>query len=126
MTYGITARAAFGKKCKDQEIYIACITELTKLVSGFSIADLYPSVKVLQLFSDVKPKVEKIHKENDMIVENIIKEHRERRASAKGRDEEAEEDLVDVLLRIQEKAEFPLEDKNIKAVILVSNLLFIT
>ncbi|XWS11332.1 hypothetical protein CRYUN_Cryun38cG0074700 [Craigia yunnanensis] len=118
MTYGITARAAFGKKCKDQEIYIACITELTKLVSGFSIADLYPSVKVLQLFSGVKPKVEKIHKENDMIVENIIKEHRERRASAKGRDGEAEEDLVDVLLRLQEKAEFPLEDKNIKAVIL--------
>lgn len=119
MTYGITARAAFGAKCKDQDIYIASITELTKLVSGFSLADLYPSVKVLELFSGMKPKAEKIHKENDMIVENIIKEHRERKASGKGRGGEAE-DLVDVLLRLQKEAEFPFEDKHIKAVILVS------
>ncbi|XP_022716765.1 cytochrome P450 71D10-like [Durio zibethinus] len=119
MTYGITARAAFGKKCKDQEIYIANITEITKLVSGFCLADFYPSIKGLQHFSGLKAKVEKIHKKNDRIVENIIKEHRARRASGKGKDEfEVEEDLVDVLLRIQEEDEFTLEDKNIKSVIL--------
>ncbi|XVF03642.1 hypothetical protein REPUB_Repub05bG0010700 [Reevesia pubescens] len=118
MTYGIVARAAFGQKCKDQEIYIASITELTKLLSGFSLPDFFPSVKVLQLFSGIKTKVQKMHKENDKIVENIIKEHRERRAREKGRVAEAQEDLVDVLLRIQEENEFPLGDKNIKAVIL--------
>ncbi|XWS51767.1 hypothetical protein CRYUN_Cryun11dG0011500 [Craigia yunnanensis] len=118
MTYGITARTAFGKKCKDQELYIASITELTKLLSGFCLTDFYPSVKVLQLFSGIKQKVETMHKENDRIVVNIIKEHRERRTSEKGRDDEAEEDLVDVLLRLQEQVEFPFEDKNIKSVIL--------
>ncbi|XWS51764.1 hypothetical protein CRYUN_Cryun11dG0011200 [Craigia yunnanensis] len=66
-------------------------------------------VEVLQLFSGIKQKVEKMHKENDRIV---------RRTSEKGRDDEAEEDLVDVLLRLQEQAEFPFEDKNIKSVIL--------
>ncbi|XWS51768.1 hypothetical protein CRYUN_Cryun11dG0011500 [Craigia yunnanensis] len=75
-------------------------------------------VKVLQLFSGIKQKVETMHKENDRIVVNIIKEHRERRTSEKGRDDEAEEDLVDVLLRLQEQVEFPFEDKNIKSVIL--------
>ncbi|WRX28169.1 Cytochrome P450 - like 10 [Theobroma cacao] len=67
MTYGITARAAFGKKCKDQETYIAIITEPTKLVSGFCLADFFLSVKVLQLFSGLKQQAEKFHKENDRI-----------------------------------------------------------
>ncbi|XWS27748.1 hypothetical protein CRYUN_Cryun25bG0007300 [Craigia yunnanensis] len=118
MTYAITAKAAFGKKCKDQEIYIASNTEISKLVSRVHLADFYPSVKVFRLFSGLTQKAEKIHKENDRIVGNIIKEHREKRASEKGRDEEAEEDLVDVLLRLQEQDEFPFEDKHMKSVIL--------
>ncbi|MBA0573834.1 hypothetical protein Golob_001091, partial [Gossypium lobatum] len=118
MTYGIVARAAFGKKCKDQQIYIDSITELTKLLSGFSLSDFYPSIKPLQLFSGMKTKVEKMHKENDRIIANIIAEHRERRVREKSGQAEAEqEDLVDVLLRIQEENEFPLADKNIKSVI---------
>ncbi|MBA0752144.1 hypothetical protein Gogos_001008 [Gossypium gossypioides] len=118
MTYGIVARAAFGKKCKDQQTYIDSITELTKLLSGFSLSDFYPSIKPLELFSGMKTKVEKMHKENDKIIANIIAEHRERRVREKSGQAEAEqEDLVDVLLRIQEENEFPLADKNIKSVI---------
>lgn len=41
LTYGITARSAFGKKCKDEAAFIAVITELTKLISGFSIAEIF-------------------------------------------------------------------------------------
>ncbi|XWS09692.1 hypothetical protein CRYUN_Cryun39dG0010900 [Craigia yunnanensis] len=118
MTYGITARAAFGKKCKDEEAFISNFTELTKLSSGFCVADFYPSVEVLKLFSGLRLKVKKLHQDNDRIFENIIHEHKERRTRAKGRDEEAEEDLVDVLLRLQEQDEFPLADNDIKSVIL--------
>ncbi|XVF77825.1 hypothetical protein PTKIN_Ptkin14bG0078200 [Pterospermum kingtungense] len=119
LTYGIKARAAFGKKCKDEAAFMSIITQLTKLISGFSIADFYPSFKVFQLFSGLRQKVEKLHQENDRIVVNIINEHKERRARAKGSDEEeAGEDLVDVLLRLQEGAEFPLDDNSIKSVLL--------
>ncbi|XVE50827.1 hypothetical protein DITRI_Ditri01bG0194900 [Diplodiscus trichospermus] len=118
MTYGITARAAFGKKCKDEELFISIIRELTKLGSGFCIADFYPSVKLLQIFSGLRLKAMKFHQDNDRIIENIINEHKERRAKATGRDEEAQEDLVDVLLRLQEQAEFPLADNEIKSVVL--------
>ncbi|KAE8679155.1 Cytochrome P450 71D8 [Hibiscus syriacus] len=118
LTYGVVARAAFGGKCKDQETYIDSITELTKLLAGFCVSDFFPSIKVLKHLNGVEKKVLKMHKENDKIIENIIREHRERRARVKNGDEQAEqEDLVDVLLRIQEENEFPLGDKNIKSVI---------
>ncbi|XVF03640.1 hypothetical protein REPUB_Repub05bG0010500 [Reevesia pubescens] len=118
LTYGITARAAFGKKCKDQEAFISNITELTKMSSGFCLADFYPSVKVLQLFSGLRLKVENCHQENDRIFENIINEHKERRAREKSRNVEMDEDLVDVLLRLQQHGEFPLADNDIKSVLL--------
>ncbi|XVE50826.1 hypothetical protein DITRI_Ditri01bG0194800 [Diplodiscus trichospermus] len=118
MTYGITARAAFGKKCKDEELFIYSIRELIVLASGFCVDDFYPSVKLLQIFSSLRLKVKKFHQDNDRIFENIINEHKERKAKARGRDEEAQEDIVDVLLRLQQQAEFPLSDDEIKSVIL--------
>ncbi|KHG19246.1 Cytochrome P450 [Gossypium arboreum] len=93
LSYGITARAAFGKKCKDQEAFISVITEETK------------------------HKVEKIHGEADMILGNIVNDHKESRTKGRSKDEN-KENLVDVLLRIQEDGEFPLTDNNVKAVIL--------
>ena len=120
MTYAITARAAFGKKCKDQEAFISVISEYSKPSSGFFIADFFPSLKVLDLVSGQTHKAEKIHQEGDRILGNIVNDHKESRARARDRSEEVEEDLVDVLLRLQEKGEFPLTDSNIKAVILVS------
>ncbi|GMP65087.1 hypothetical protein CsSME_00026046 [Camellia sinensis var. sinensis] len=126
-TYRVTARAAFGKKSRDQEEFIEAMDEVLKLFGGFSVADMYPFVKLLQVMSGMRRKLEKLHKRVDQILENIVNEHRQRkmeRESAKG---EAE-DLVDVLLRVQKggEPEFPLTDDNIKAVILVRFLLFIS
>ncbi|XVE50825.1 hypothetical protein DITRI_Ditri01bG0194700 [Diplodiscus trichospermus] len=118
MTHGITARAAFGKKCKEDELFISNNRELLELSSGFCVDDFYPSVKLLQNFSGLRLKVKKFHQDNDRIFENIINEHKERRAKERGRDEEAQEDIVEVLLRLQQQAEFPLSDDEIKSVIL--------
>ncbi|CAL5405392.1 unnamed protein product [Camellia sinensis] len=117
-TYGVTARAAFGKKSRDQEEFI--IDEALKLFGGFSVADMYPSVKLLQVMSGMRRKLEKLHKRVDQILESIVNEHRERKMERESGRGEAE-DLVDVLLRVQKGGdlEFPLTDDNIKAVILV-------
>ncbi|KAI9181950.1 hypothetical protein LWI28_020420 [Acer negundo] len=122
LSYSVTTRAAFGKKCKDQEKYLSLLEESLKLGGGFHIADLFPSVEgFLQWITGIKSKLEKMHKEADQIVENIINEHR--------RDNEAtlmehgmhekNEDLVDVLLKVQEDGDagFRLTTNNIKAVI---------
>ncbi|CAL5405390.1 unnamed protein product [Camellia sinensis] len=118
-TFGVTARAAFGKKSRDQEEFIEAMDEALKLFGGFSVADMYLSVKLLQVMSGMRRKLEKLHERVDQILENIVNEHRQRKIKRESGRGEAE-DLVDVLLRVQKGGdlEFPLTDDNIKAVIL--------
>lgn len=120
-TYGVVSRAAFGKKSKYQEEYISLVEETIKMASGFSIADMYPSVKFIQVISEMSPKFKKVSKNLDAILESIVKDHRERNTRIKPSNGETNEDLVDVLLNIQNSGDFgaPLTDNNIKAVIMV-------
>ncbi|CAL2255186.1 unnamed protein product [Prunus armeniaca] len=94
--------------------------EAVKTSSGFTLADVFPSVSLLQLLSGMRPKLERLHKEADRIMENIIKEHQRDMVTSKSVDGEAEEDLVDALLKFHEHGsglEFSLTTDNIKAVI---------
>lgn len=122
--YGLTAQIAFGKKSKYQEDFISIVLENIKIASGFHIADLYPSVKFIQIISEMSPKIRKNQKRNDLILDNIIDEHKKNREKMqKDTDgEETKEDLVDVLLRVQESGDFgtPLTNNNIKSVSMVS------
>ncbi|XP_027061145.1 tabersonine 6,7-epoxidase [Coffea arabica] len=118
LTYSIIAQAAFGKKSNYQEEFISTAVDIVQLVSGFNLAEMYPSVKILERISGMRQKVERTHRRLDEILENILTEHREKRAQpGKG---EGKEDLVDVLLNVQKSGEFgaPLTDSNLKAVIL--------
>lgn len=121
--FGITSRAAFGKKCQEQEKFISIVKESIELAAGFNIADVFPSVKLLHLISGVRPKLERMHREADRIMENIINEHKEATRAGKAA---TAEDLVDVLLKFQEHgdSEFSLTNDNIKAVILVMSFTF--
>ncbi|KAH1267519.1 Cytochrome P450 71D10 [Glycine max] len=87
MTYAIAARASFGKKSKYQEMFISLIKEQLSLIGGFSIADLYPSIGLLQIMA--KAKVEKVHREVDRVLQDIIDQHKNRKST----DREAVEDL---------------------------------
>ncbi|KAK0602766.1 hypothetical protein LWI29_036777 [Acer saccharum] len=122
LTYGVTSRAAFGKRYKEQKSFVSIVIETTKLASGFSVADLFPSIEgLLQWISGIRPQLEKMHQESDIILENIISEHKKARATLDLGDkhEQNNEDLVDVLLKVQEleDSEFHLTTNNIKAVI---------
>nr|POE79185.1 premnaspirodiene oxygenase [Quercus suber] len=50
-TYGITARAAIGKKCKYEEELISLIKETFILIGGFEVPDLFPSLKFLSFLT---------------------------------------------------------------------------
>ncbi|AES98823.1 putative premnaspirodiene oxygenase [Medicago truncatula] len=116
MTSGITTRAAFGKRSKHQEAFKSAIKEIASLLGEFCIADVYPSVKMFQWVSRAKTKVEKLHKEIDMILQDIIVDHKNIH-----KEESKDEDLVDTLLKIQQENDHshnPLTDNNMKAIIL--------
>ena len=63
----------------------------------------FPSLIVLDLVSVQTLKAEKVHQEGDRILGNIVNDDKESRARARDRSEEVEEDLIDVLSRLQEK-----------------------
>ncbi|KAI5397334.1 hypothetical protein KIW84_063230 [Lathyrus oleraceus] len=116
MTFGITARAAFGKRSKHQEAFRSALDEMLTLMGGFCIADLYPSIKILQKMSTVKKKYQKLHNEIDMIMQDIIDEHQSIQREP-GRDE----DIVDALLKIQhenEHSQHRITDVTMKSIIL--------
>ncbi|KAK9062923.1 hypothetical protein SSX86_020113 [Deinandra increscens subsp. villosa] len=113
----IICRVVVGRGCRDQEMLLKLINDAVHLSSGFDVADLFPSVKVLPLITGTRRKMMKIRKELDKIFDRIISDHQERR---RVKCENENEDLLSVLLRLKYDGglEFPLTFDNIKGVML--------
>ncbi|KAK6126621.1 hypothetical protein DH2020_039631 [Rehmannia glutinosa] len=112
-TYDLITRAALGKQTKEQEKLLPIIKQVIELGAGFDIGDVYPSISLLQKISGLRKRLMRLHKEADMILEDIIHDHR----IDKNSDES--EDLLDVLLKFQDDAlQLPLTTDNIKAVVM--------
>lgn len=119
LTCDITSKAAFGSKCKDQDAYLSYMKEFLRLSSGLSLAEAYPSIKVLSLITGMKQKFEKLFQQSDKVVQGILDDHKESlmaETTCQGREEE---DFVTTFLKLQKNGdlEFPLTDADIKAVI---------
>ncbi|KAK4422340.1 Premnaspirodiene oxygenase [Sesamum alatum] len=134
LTSSITCRAAFGKVCKDSDALIKLLKEGIQMAGGFEIADLFPSSKIINTLSWSKLRLVMMRRKLDVILDDIINEHKEnlakmarengdvgegKEATRRGNGEFGNEDLVDVFLRIKEagELEFPIGNDNIKAVI---------
>ncbi|KAJ9566815.1 hypothetical protein OSB04_002781 [Centaurea solstitialis] len=113
----IACRNTIGSRYKDQATFIALIDELMSLAGGFDVSDLFPSIKLLHLVTRMRNKLQKIHNKVDEILDTIISDHQQHRAS---RLNNHNEDLLDVLLRLKDDGglEFPLSWDNVKAVML--------
>uniref|UniRef100_A0A0R0EDH9 CSD domain-containing protein n=4 Tax=Glycine subgen. Soja TaxID=1462606 RepID=A0A0R0EDH9_SOYBN len=97
--YSITSTVAFGKNYKDQEEFISLVKEEVEIAGR----DLYCSARWLQLVTGLRAKLEKLHRQMDRVLENIIIEHKEAKSGAKeGQCEQKKEDLVDILLKFQD------------------------
>lgn len=119
----MTCRAAFGNVSMDRGAAIKLIKNAINLAGHFDLADLFPSLKVFNFISWNKFKLLKLRRKLDMILDDIIDEHRKNLAlTRKGNGELGTEDLVDVLLRLKESGEVDISITNdsIKSVIFVS------
>ncbi|KAL2339267.1 hypothetical protein Fmac_013713 [Flemingia macrophylla] len=114
------SRAVFGNITEDLEEFLLLVKQVIEVADGFDLADMFPSFKPVHLITGLKAKLNKMHQKIDKILEKIIKETKEKRRSAKeGMGEEKNENLVEVLLRVQQSSNLdtPITINNIKAVI---------
>ncbi|CAN6226492.1 unnamed protein product [Urochloa humidicola] len=113
-----SVRAIIGSRFRDRETFLRLLEKRLKNVPAQSLPDLFPSSRLAMLLSPA-PRLFRSQREEMMaFIDTIIHEHQENRASS-GVDGD-EEDLLDVLLRIQKEGELdpPLTTENIKAVII--------
>ncbi|TVU00049.1 hypothetical protein EJB05_54542, partial [Eragrostis curvula] len=116
-----TVRAIIGsRRLRDRDAYLRMLQGLFSIVPGMSLPDLFPSSRLAMLLSRAPARILAYRADLRRIMDGILEEHEDRRAA--GEDDE-EEDLVDVLLRLQKEvnSEFPLTTENIKSVMLVIN-----
>ncbi|XP_015063678.2 premnaspirodiene oxygenase-like [Solanum pennellii] len=118
LTNAVICRAAFGKRRKEESTYfMSLIKELSLMITGLDISEVFPSLKFLQVITGSKEKLLKLHKKFDKVLEMIMEEHKH-----KYDDEESsrKNDLVNLLLKLQESGtlDFSFTGDNIKAVIL--------
>jgi len=119
----IASRAAIGKKCKYEKEFISLIKEMFTLGGGFDLPDLFPSLKFLGFLTGMKSALEKIQKQLDRILDEVVNEHKMKRSATSTNkhepgDDDDDDDLVDVLIKLQEmgELEFRVTSNHIKAV----------
>ncbi|XP_019195658.1 PREDICTED: premnaspirodiene oxygenase-like [Ipomoea nil] len=107
----IICKSAFGKVFTGREEFLEQIKEISELLGKFDFADVFPSWKVLHGLCSNKTRIMKTHRKVDGIIENIIKEHREKLESG--------DCLIDLLITQMDKGglQLPITHDSIKGVI---------
>ncbi|KAL2472342.1 Cytochrome [Abeliophyllum distichum] len=119
----IVCRSTVGRKCKDQKSIINLGKEATSFAGIFNVGDIFPSLALLDSIFGSKRKLFKMHKMIDNILEGIIREHEEDLFSSTmdktSDDQQSEEDVLDILLRLKDKNDEAITRDNIKANIFI-------
>ncbi|KAM6552644.1 hypothetical protein CsatB_013406 [Cannabis sativa] len=118
LMYGIISRAACGRTRIHNKEFLSVLMEATQISLGFTLSDLFPSVKLFYQISRSRPKLESLKQRAAVIFEEIIQEHMEKKTTEKGDGEVIDEDFVDVLLRFHNNCDlgFSLTSQNLYAI----------
>nr|CAB3445876.1 unnamed protein product [Digitaria exilis] len=113
-------RAMIGDRFGRRDEFLESLAEGIKITAGLSLSDLFPSSRLARLFDGRIRRVEENRRKSFELMDYAIEQHEQRKAAMAADGAVEEEDLVDVLLRIQKEGglEVPLTMGMIKAVIL--------
>uniref|UniRef100_A0A0D9Y8Q8 Cytochrome P450 n=1 Tax=Oryza glumipatula TaxID=40148 RepID=A0A0D9Y8Q8_9ORYZ len=108
-------RAVIGSRFKNRAAFLRMLERRMKLLPAQCLPDLFPSSRAAMLVSRMPRRMKRERQEMMDFIDDIFQEHHESRAAGG-----AEEDLLDVLLRIQsqDKTNPALTNDNIKTVII--------
>uniref|UniRef100_A0A0D9YNE9 Cytochrome P450 n=1 Tax=Oryza glumipatula TaxID=40148 RepID=A0A0D9YNE9_9ORYZ len=113
-------RTIIGDRFERRDEFLEGLAEGIKITSGFSLGDLFPSSRLASFVGGTTRRAEANHRKNFELIECALKQHEEKRAATAAGAVEDDEDIADVLLRIQKEGslQVPLTMGNIKAVVL--------
>jgi cytochrome P450 len=120
MVSDVVVRTAIGDRCKHRDEFLHELDEAVRLTGGFSLADLYPSSRLVRRFSFAARDMGRCQKNVYRIIESIIHE-RKVAATRVPPAERDDGDLLGVLLRLQREGglQFPLTNEIVSTVIFV-------
>nr|CAB3470439.1 unnamed protein product [Digitaria exilis] len=96
-----------GRRFKDRDTLLEYVDEAVRLAGGFTATDLFPSSLPARVLSRAEHKAEAYRQSLFKFMDGVVRQHQERRSS---HEEDRQEDLIDVLLRIKKegKPQYPL------------------
>ncbi|KAJ1275974.1 hypothetical protein BS78_05G178200 [Paspalum vaginatum] len=118
-----SVRAIFGNRlpAADRAAYLEVRKRGTDLSSLFDLRDLFPSSRLVRMLLPRSRKAQQHRQEVSRLMDGILRHHEERRATcAENAGGERDEDMIDVLLRVQNDGAMPsvsLSPAVIKAVV---------
>uniref|UniRef100_A0ACD5UVW6 Uncharacterized protein n=1 Tax=Avena sativa TaxID=4498 RepID=A0ACD5UVW6_AVESA len=120
----VVTRAVFGGKFTQQSLYLRELDKAFRLLGGFCLVDLFPSSRLVRWLSNGERHMKRSYGRIQRIIASVIEGRQAARAAAAndGACFTDDEDLLDVLLRLQQEdsLEFPLTTETIGAVLFVS------
>ncbi|XP_066373026.1 dolabradiene monooxygenase-like [Miscanthus floridulus] len=118
MVNDVVVRTAIGDRCKHRDEFLHELDEAVRLTGGFSLADLYPSSRLVRRFSVAARDMGRCQKNVYRIIESIIHE-RKVAATRVPAERDDDDDLLGVLLRLQREGglQFPLTNEIVSTVI---------
>ncbi|RLM79496.1 ent-cassadiene C2-hydroxylase-like [Panicum miliaceum] len=113
-------RECVGSRCKYQDEYLDAVHTATQLASGITIADLYPSSRIMQMLGTAPRKGLACRRRFDRILKQIIQEAKEAMECG---DKTAHESFVSLLLRLQKDGSMPIPLTNETIIALMFDML---
>ncbi|XP_009620580.1 cytochrome P450 71A9-like [Nicotiana tomentosiformis] len=118
----VVCRVAFGKGSDEggndygERKFHEILYETQELLGEFNVADYFPGIAWINKINGLDERLEKNFRELDKFYDKIIEDHLNSSSWMKQRDDE---DVIDVLLRIQKdpNQEIPLKDDHIKGLL---------
>jgi len=120
LTADATMRAVVGDRFEWREEFLRAIEEGSRLVSGFSLGDLFPTSRLASFFSRTAGRVTAVQRKTMELMDRAVRQHEERRRAGTTLDDD--EDILDALLGIHKEGglEVPLTMDIVKSLIIVS------